>query len=40
MSSLDETVTEAKPGIKDGDLVWLETRRVEYQELLAYLHDH
>jgi hypothetical protein len=40
MSSLDEALTEAKPASDDGDLAWLEVRRAEYQELLAYLHDH
>ncbi|MHB1783077.1 MAG: hypothetical protein ACYCTE_10395 [Acidimicrobiales bacterium] len=40
MSSPDETLTEAKPAIDAGDLAWLEVRQAEYQELLAYLHDH
>ena len=34
------TVEEALAKLSDDDRAWLEERRVEYRELLNYLHDH
>lgn len=34
------TVEDALSKLSDDDRAWLEERRVEYRELLDYLHDH
>jgi hypothetical protein len=34
------TVEEALAKLSADDRAWLEDRRVEYRELLDYLHDH
>ena len=34
------TVEEAPSKLSADDRAWLEERRVEYRELLDYLHDH
>ena len=34
------TVEEALAKLSDDDRAWLEERRVEYRELLEYLHEH
>ena len=34
------TVEEALAKLSDDDRAWLEERRIEYRELLDYLHDH
>lgn len=41
MSQVEKvTVEEALAKLSDDDRAWLEERRVEYRELLDYLHDH